>query len=184
MVCNGEGLNILVNVGRDFAKIISEGISCFLPFLSMVASAPVIEGSWRNHQGAPSYNKSHHLLQTSEDIGEKTSENTKNNKGGIPKNKLHHWLHTLGKFRKDPIQKTRKHQSTLKNMKGPPYKTNHTIYSKHHKAKTHQKILKKEYRKAPKHRRKCWRSLSENEIPFRNSLFWNVSEKTSCRISF
>ena len=155
MVCNGEGLNILVNVGRDFAKIISEGISCLLPFLSMVVSAPVIEGSWRNHQGAPSYNKSHHLLQTSEDIGEKTSENTKNNKGGIPKNKLHHWLHTLGKFRKDPIQKTRKHQSPLENMKGPPYKTNHTIYSKHHKAKTHQKILKKEYRKTPENIMKC-----------------------------
>ena len=122
MVCNGEGLNILVNVGRDFAKIISEGISCLLPFLSMVVSAPVIEGSWRNHQGAPSYNKSHHLLQTSEDIGEKNIRKHQINKGGIPKNKLHHWLHTLGKFRKDPIQKTTKHQSTLENMKGPPYK--------------------------------------------------------------
>ena len=105
-------------------------------------------------------------------------------KGGIPKNKLHHWLHTLGKFRKDPIQKTRKHQSPLENMKGPPYKTNQTIYSKHHKAKTHQKILKQEYRKAPENIRKCWRSLSENKILFRSSLFWNVLKKTSCRISF
>ena len=94
------------------------------------------------------------------------------------------WLHTLGKLRKDPKQKIRKHPSILDNMKGPPSKANHTIYSKHHKAKTHQKILKKEYRKAPENRRKCWRSLSENKIPFRNSLFWNVLKKTSWRISF
>ena len=38
----------------------------FCLFLSLAASAAVIEGSWRNHQAASSNNKSHHLLQTSE----------------------------------------------------------------------------------------------------------------------
>ena len=135
--------NILMNVGRDFAKIISEGISCFLPFLSMLVSAPVIEGSWRNHQGAPFLQQITPFTPNIRRYREKNHQKSpKTRKGAFLKTNYTIGSTLWGNSEKTQYKRQENTRARLKTWKGLPTKQT-TPFT--------QNIIKR------KHIRKYWR---------------------------